>query len=76
MPCPAQPKRHVICNTHIQNQNMLLFFFFSFSAFVSLCVLNPQKLFLVLACGAAIAGPLPKKLLWLAAGVYPVDGCK
>lgn len=30
--------------------NMLLFFFLSFSAFVSLCVLSPQKLFFALGC--------------------------
>jgi hypothetical protein len=29
---------------------MLLFFFFNFSALVSLCVLKPQKLFFTFGC--------------------------
>jgi hypothetical protein len=40
---------------------MLLFFFFSFSALESLCVLRPQKLFFVFATG--FGRPLLKKLL-------------
>jgi hypothetical protein len=48
---------------YVRNQNMLLFFFFSFSAFVSLCVLNPQKLFFGFATGCGLGKPLLKKLL-------------
>jgi hypothetical protein len=47
---------------------MLLFFFFNFSAFVSLCVLKPQKLFFGFATGCGRGRPLLKKLLWLAVG--------
>lgn len=45
------------------NQNMLLFFFLSFSGFISPCVLRPQKLFFGFGCGAGFGRPLLKKLL-------------
>lgn len=44
-------------------QNILLFFFFIFSPIVSLCVLNPQKLFLAFARICGFANPVLKKLL-------------
>ena len=47
----------------VKIQNMLLFFFFSSSVFVSLCVRNPQKLFFGFACSAGFGRPLLKKLL-------------
>ena len=52
-------------------QNMLLFFFFNFSALVSLLVLKPQKLFFGFICGSGLGSPLLKKLLWLAVGLCP-----
>jgi hypothetical protein len=47
---------------------MLLFFFFNFSAVVSLCVLKPQKLFFAFGFGGCKLGvglgkPFVKKLL-------------
>lgn len=54
----------------VPNQNILLFFFFNFSAFAleSLLVLNPKKLFFGLSCASGLGSPLLKKLLWLAVG--------
>jgi hypothetical protein len=57
-------------------QNMLLFFFFSFSALVSLCDLSPQKLFFAFGCSRGAGKPLLKKLLWLAPGRCAYGACR